>query len=184
MITNHDTERDTNHATLRYQDGSLYTLANYFLLAYPYGKPFLYDGFTFSTSSTGQSPPAGSTGFVSNTSCTNGAWTCTTQSTGVKGMVAWHNTVKSVTTVSDFTATSASVIGFHRGSLGWIGLNDSTGASTATYTTGLADGRYCDRITGGVSGAGCAGTAVTVAGGRATVTIPAGSAIAIDANAR
>jgi alpha-amylase len=184
MVTNHDTERDSGHATLRYQDGSLYTLANYFLLAYPYGKPFLYDGFTFSTSATGQSPPADGNGFVSNTSCTNGAWQCATQSTGVKGMVAWHNTVKSVTTVSDFTTTSASVIGFHRGSLGWIGLNDSTSASTASYATGLADGTYCDRVTGGVSGSGCAGTSVTVSGGTATVTIPAGSAVAIDTGAK
>jgi alpha-amylase len=184
MVTNHDTERDTNHATLRYQDGSMYKLANYFLLAYPYGKPFLYDGFTFSTSSTGQSPPAASSGLVSNTSCTNGAWQCNTQSTGVKGMVAWHNTVKSVTSVTDFTATSASVIGFHRGSLGWIGLNDSTSASTATYTTGLANGTYCDRITGAVSGTGCTGTAVNVSSGKATVTLPAGGAVAIDTGAK
>jgi alpha-amylase len=184
MVTNHDTERDTNHATLRYQDGSLYTLANYFLLAYPYGKPFLYDGFTFSTSSTGQSPPSDANGFVSDTSCTNGAWQCITQSTGVKGMVAWHNTTAAVTTASDFTATSNSVIGFHRGALGWIGLNASAAASTATYQTGLADGTYCDRITGGVSGGACAGTSVTVSGGNASVTIPAGGAVAIDTGAK
>ena len=174
----------TNHATLRYQDGTMYTLANYFMLAYPYGKPFLYDGFTFSTSSTGQSPPASSTGFVSDTSCTNEAWQCITQSTGVKGMVGWRNTTVSVTTVADFTTTAANIIGFHRGSLGWIGLNDSTSASTATYTTGLADGTYCDRITGGLSGTACAGTTITVAGGKATVTIPAGGAVAIDTGAK
>jgi alpha-amylase len=182
MVTNHDLERDGT--TLRYQDGSPYTLANYFLLAYPYGKPFVYDGFTFSTSSTGQSPPADSSGFVTDTSCTSGAWQCITQSTGVKGMVGWHNTVASVTAVSDFTATSSSVIGFHRGSLGWIGLNDSGSSSTATYTTGLADGTYCDRVTGGATTGGCAGTAVTVAGGTASVTVPAGSAVAIDVNAK
>ena len=182
MVTNHDLER--NGTTLRYQDGSPYVLANYFLLAYPYGKPFLYDGFAFSTSSTGQSPPADSNGFVTDTDCASGAWQCATQSTGVKGMVGWHNTVASATTVSDFTATSGSVIGFHRGSLGWIGLNDSGSSSTATYATGLADGTYCDRITGGAATGGCAGSAVTVSGGRATVTIPAGGAVAIDVNAR
>ncbi|GAA2524189.1 carbohydrate-binding module family 20 domain-containing protein [Winogradskya humida] len=182
MITNHDTERDGS--TLRYQDGSAYTLANYFVLAYPYGKPFLYDGFTFSTSATGQSPPADANGFVSDTDCGNGKWQCITRSTGVKGMVAWHNAVAPVTTVSDFTATSGSVIGFHRGSLGWIGLNASGSASTASYPTGLADGTYCDRITGGATGSGCAGTSITVSGGKATVTIPAGGAVAIDTNAK
>jgi alpha-amylase len=182
MVTNHDTERDGS--TLRYQDGSKYLLANYFLLAYPYGRPVVYDGFTFATSATGQSPPAGPTGSVSDTDCSNGAWQCTTQSTAVKGMVAWHNAVRSVTGVADFTSTSGSVIGFHRGALGWIGLNDSGSASTASYTTGLPDGAYCDRITGGVSGSGCAGTTVIVSGGRASVTVPAGSAVAIDVNAR
>jgi alpha-amylase len=99
-------------------------------------------------------------------------------------MVAWHNAVRSVTAVADFTSTSSSVIGFHRGALGWIGLNDSGSASTASYATGLPDGAYCDRITGGVSGSGCAGTTVSVSGGRASVTVPAGSAVAIDVNAR
>jgi alpha-amylase len=182
MVTNHDTERDGS--TLRYQDGSKYLLANYFLLAYPYGKPVVYDGFTFSTSATGQSPPAASNGSISDTNCSNGAWQCNTQSTAIKGMVAWHNAVQSVPSVADFTSTSSSVIGFHRGALGWIGLNDSSSASTASYPTGLPDGAYCDRITGGATGSGCAGTTVTVSGGRASVTIPAGSAVAIDVNAR
>ncbi|MEU4243698.1 carbohydrate-binding module family 20 domain-containing protein [Actinoplanes sp. NPDC026619] len=182
MVTNHDLERDAT--TLRYMDGTKYTLANYFLLAYPYGQPFVYDGFTFPTSNTGQSPPADSSGFVTDTNCTNGAWQCITQSTGVKGMVGWHNATASVTTASDFTSTNSNVIGFHRGSLGWIGLNNSSSASTATYTTGLANGTYCDVITGGATSTGCAGTSVTVSGGTASVTIPAGSSVAIHVNAK
>lgn len=181
MVANHDTERDAK--TLRYQDGTKYQLANYFLLAYPHGKPFLYDGFTYSTDNTGQSPPADANGYVSDTDCTNGAWQCNTQSTSIKGMVAWHNTTQSVSTASDFTSTKNNVIGFRRGSLGWVGINASGSASTATYTTGLADGTYCDRITGGKSGSACAGTSVAVSGGKASVTIPAGSAVAIDKNA-
>ena len=182
MVTNHDLERDAT--TLRYLDGSRYTLANYFLLAYPYGQPFIYDGFTFPTSNTGQSPPADSAGFVTDTNCSAGTWQCISQSTGVKGMVGWHNATAAATTVSDFTATSSSVIGFHRGSLGWIGLNDSGTAATATYATGLADGTYCDVITGGTAATGCAGTSVTVSGGTATVTIPANGAVAIHVNAK
>ncbi|GIF06595.1 carbohydrate-binding module family 20 domain-containing protein [Actinoplanes siamensis] len=182
MVTNHDLER--NGSTLRYQDGSTYTLANYFLLAYPYGQPFLYDGFSFSTSATGASPPAGSGGYVSDTNCSNGAWQCLTQSTGVKGMVAWRNTTQSVKTVSNWTNTASNVIGFSRGSLGWFGVNRSGSASTATYRTGLANGTYCDRITGGAASGGCAGTSITVSGGSASVTIPANGAVAIDVNAR
>jgi alpha-amylase len=182
MVTNHDLERDGT--TLRYLDGAPYTLANYFLLAYPYGQPFVYDGFTFPTSNTGQSPPANSSGFITDTNCSAGTWQCISQSTGVKGMVGWHNATAAAGTVSDFTATSSSVIGFHRGSLGWIGLNGSATASTASYPTGLADGTYCDVITGGATSTGCAGTAVTVAGGTASVTIPANGAVAIHVNAK
>ncbi|MCP9948454.1 carbohydrate-binding module family 20 domain-containing protein [Actinomadura madurae] len=179
MITNHDTERDGS--TLSYKNGGDYTLATYFLLAYPYGKPTVYDGFTWS--SKGQSPPADSNGFVTAANCAGG-WQCLTRSTGIKGMVGWRNATASASTVSDFTATAGDVIGFSRGSRGWIGLNDSSGPSTASYRTGLADGVYCDVITGGLGPDGCAGTAVTVSGGAATVTIPAGGAVAIHADAK
>lgn len=182
MITNHDTERDGS--TLSYKNGADYVLANYFLLAYPYGRPSLYDGFAWS--SAGQSPPADSRGFVTDASC-SGGWQCLTQSTGMKGMVAWHNATASATAVSDFTATAGGVIGFRRGDRGWAGLNDTASPSTASYRTGLADGVYCDVITGGaspVTGDGCAGTAVPVSGGTATVTVPAHGAVAIHADAK
>ena len=81
MVTNHDTERDG--ITLSYKDGDAYTLANYFLLAYPYGKPSVFDGFTWS--SKGQSPPADSRGLVTDTDCSAG-WQCLTLSTGSR---AW-----------------------------------------------------------------------------------------------
>ncbi|MFA1541745.1 carbohydrate-binding module family 20 domain-containing protein [Actinomadura monticuli] len=179
MVTNHDTERDGS--TLTYKNGSDYVLANYFLLAYPYGRPAVYDGFAWS--SAGQSPPANAGGFVTDADCASG-WQCLTRSTGMKGMVGWRNATASATTVSDFTATAGDVIGFSRGSKGWIGLNDSSGPSTASYRTGLADGVYCDVITGGLGENGCAGTAVSVSGGSATVTIPAHGAVAIHVNAR
>ncbi|TDD67037.1 alpha-amlyase, partial [Actinomadura darangshiensis] len=179
MITNHDTERDGS--TLSYKNGTDYVLADYFMLAYPYGKPSVFDGFTWS--SAGQSPPADSGGFVTDANCSSG-WQCITRSTGMKGMVGWHNATASATTVSNFTATAGNVIGFSRGSKGWAGFNDSSSPSTASYATGLADGVYCDVITGGLGSDGCEGTAVTVSGGTATVTIPAGGAVAIHADAK
>ncbi|MEV4845466.1 carbohydrate-binding module family 20 domain-containing protein [Micromonospora matsumotoense] len=179
MVTNHDLERDG--VVLSYRDGSDYVLANYFALAYPHGKPSVYDSFTWSHRN--QSPPADGNGYVTDTVCGN-AWNCLTRSTGIKGMVGWANTAKSVRSVSDFTAVNSNVIGFHRGDRAWIGINDSGSATTATFTTGLADGSYCDVISGARGTAGCTGTTVTVAGGRATVQIPANSAVALHANAK
>ncbi|WP_228644716.1 carbohydrate-binding module family 20 domain-containing protein [Microtetraspora sp. AC03309] len=179
MVTNHDLERDG--ATLSWRDGTDYTLANYFVLAYPHGKPSVYDSFTYSNRN--QSPPADGNGFVTDTSC-GGSWNCLTQSTGIKGMVGWANAAKSVTSVSDFKVVNNNVIGFHRGNRAWIGINDSGSASTAQFTTGLADGEYCDVISGAATTTGCTGTKVTVSGGQATVTIPANNAVAIHVNAK
>ncbi|MEV4492488.1 carbohydrate-binding module family 20 domain-containing protein [Micromonospora coxensis] len=179
MVTNHDLERDG--VVLSYKNGSDYTLATYFALAYPHGKPSVYDSFTWSQRN--QSPPADGSGRVTDTVC-GAAWTCLSQSTGIKGMVGWANAAKSVRTVADFTAVTSNVIGFHRGDRAWIGINDSGSAATATFTTGLADGTYCDVVSGPATGSGCAGGTVTVTGGRATVTIPANGAVAIHVNAR
>ncbi|MEU7934720.1 carbohydrate-binding module family 20 domain-containing protein [Micromonospora echinofusca] len=179
MVTNHDLERDG--VVLSYKNGSDYTLANYFALAYPHGKPSVYDSFTWSNRN--QSPPATGSGHVTDTVC-GGAWTCLTRSTGIKGMVGWANTARNVKTISDFTVVNSNVVGFHRGDRGWIGINDSAAASTAQFVTGLADGAYCDVISGAATAAGCTGATVTVTGGRATVTIPANGAVAIHADAR
>ncbi|ROO88814.1 alpha-amylase [Actinocorallia herbida] len=179
MVTNHDLERDG--VVLSYKNGADYVLANYFTLAYPHGKPSVYDSFAWSA--RGQSPPADGNGFVTGTVC-GAAWNCLSQTTGIKGMVGWHNAAKSVSTVSNFTVTNANVIGFSRGDKGWIGINDSGGASTATYATGLADGVYCDVITGGPDDDGCTGSSATVSGGSATVTIPANSAFALHLGAK
>ncbi|WP_405096520.1 carbohydrate-binding module family 20 domain-containing protein [Micromonospora sp. NBC_01412] len=179
MVTNHDLERDG--VVLSYKNGTDYTLANYFALAYPHGKPSVYDSFSWN--GRNQSPPANGSGYVTDTAC-GAAWNCLTQSTGVKGMVGWANAARSVKSVSDFTTVNSNVIGFHRGDRAWFGVNDSGSASTATFTTGLADGQYCDVVSGPATGSGCAGGTVTVSGGRATVTIPANNAVAIHVNAR
>ncbi|MEW1840263.1 alpha-amylase family glycosyl hydrolase, partial [Nonomuraea angiospora] len=115
MVTNHDLERDG--AVLSYKNGTDYVLANYFVLAYPHGKPSVYDSFAWSNRN--QSPPADGNGYVSDTVCGSG-WNCLTQSTGIKGMVGWANTTRSVKTVSDFKAVNDNVIGFRRGDRGWI----------------------------------------------------------------
>ena len=180
FVTNHDTERDPKGQTLNYKSGDPYKLATYFVLAYPYGTPQVYDGFDFSSSN--QSPPADSSGLVTNTVCGSG-WECIHRSTGVTGMVGWHNAV-SGTAVGNWTVTSSNVIAFSRGSKGWIAINNTGSGVPATYTTGLADGTYCDVITGTPNSSGCNGTSVSVSGGRASVTVPAYGAVAIDVKAK
>ncbi|MEV0393714.1 carbohydrate-binding module family 20 domain-containing protein [Polymorphospora rubra] len=179
MVTNHDLERDG--VVLSYKNGTDYVLANYFALAYPHGKPSVFDSFPWNNRN--QSPPHNGNGHVTDTVC-GSAWNCLSQTTGIKGMVGWANAARSVKSVSNFTTVNSNVIGFHRGDRAWIGINDSGSPVTHTFVTGLADGEYCDVISGGTGGTGCTGTRVTVAGGRATVTIPANNAVAAHISAR
>ncbi|GHI51963.1 hypothetical protein Srubr_18090 [Streptomyces rubradiris] len=55
FVDNHDTER--NGSTLSYKSGANYTLANVFMLAWPYGAPDVNSGYEWSDADAG--PPNG-----------------------------------------------------------------------------------------------------------------------------
>ncbi|NNN33456.1 alpha-amylase [Streptomyces sp. S3(2020)] len=164
FVTNHDTERNGLH--MSYKDGDTYKLANVFQLAYKWSTPTVYSGFEFSSSD--QAPP-NSSGFVTDTDCSSG-WYCLQRDTAIAGMVKWHNAVGSES-VSNWSTKSSSVIGFGRGTAGYVAINNGSSAATYTFTTGMADGTYANVTDNG-------STTVTVSGGSATLTIPAKSAIA------
>ncbi|QMU69512.1 alpha-amylase [Streptacidiphilus sp. P02-A3a] len=177
MVANHDTERDGS--TLNYQDGSQYTLATEFMLAWGYGvQPTVYSGFSFSDPNA--SPPSDANGFVTDTDCSSSAWVCTDRVTGIANMVGWHNAAQGQP-VANWWDNGGNAIAFSRGSSSWIAINNSGSAVTETFTTGLPEGSYCDIIHGdpGASGS-CTGPAVSVNGsGQATVTVPADDSVAV-----
>jgi len=164
FVTNHDTERDGRHLT--YKNGATSVIANVFQLAWQHTTPTVYAGFEFGNSD--QAPP-NSNGFVTDTTCGSG-WYCLNRDPAVVGMVAWHNAVGTAS-LANWQSPTSNVIGFSRGSKGFVAINNTGGAYTGTFTTGLADGSYCNVITN------CASN-VTVSGGRATLTVPAKGAIA------
>ncbi|WP_345638866.1 carbohydrate-binding module family 20 domain-containing protein, partial [Rugosimonospora acidiphila] len=180
FVNNHDTERDGS--TLSYKDGTTYNLATEFLLAWGYGTPQVYSGFTFN--GTDDSPPSGANGYVSNTTCGSG-WYCTDRLTGVANLVAWHNlALANNDPVANWYSDGSNLIAFSRGSDAWIAINNESSAATRTFTTGLPDGTYCDLIHGNVSGPSCSGPTVAVSGGVASVGVAAKDAVAIDVNTR
>ncbi|MEU5315554.1 carbohydrate-binding module family 20 domain-containing protein [Streptomyces sp. NPDC021056] len=164
FVTNHDTERNGLH--MSYKDGDTYRLANVFQLAYKWSTPTVYSGFAFSSSD--QAPP-NSGGFVTDTDCAGG-WYCLQRDTAITGMVKWHNAVGSAS-VSNWSTKSSGVIGFGRGTAGYVAINNGSSAATYTFATGMADGTYANVVDNGA-------TTVTVSGGSATLTIPAKGAIA------
>lgn len=176
MVANHDTERSGQ--TLSYKDGSKYTLATVFELAWGYGTPQVYSGFDFSTSD--QSPPADANGFVTATDCSSGAWICTDRNQGIANMVGWHNAAQGKP-VANWWDNGTSAIAFSRGTTAWVAINNGSSAITQTFSTGLTPGSYCDVIHGTpAAGGGCSGPTVTVnATGQATVTVNPGDSVAI-----
>ncbi|WP_214110870.1 alpha-amylase, partial [Acrocarpospora catenulata] len=164
FIDNHDTER--NGSTLNYKYGDTYKLANVFLLSWPYGTPRVYSSFTWSDSEAG--PPHNGSGFVTDTDCGNGRWTCFHRQ--LTGMVGFYHAVAG-TAVANWYDNGDNVIAFSRGNKGWVSINNSGSALTRTFTTGLPAGTYQN-----VAGSG---TVTVAADGTASVTVPAKSAVAI-----
>jgi alpha-amylase len=94
----------------------------------------------------------------------------------------WHNAVGTAKR-ANFWTDGDNVIAFSKGNRGWAGFNNGAAAQTVTVQTGLPKGSYCNVVTGGRSGAGCAGGAAPVsvnAGGVATVTLGSLDAVALD----
>ena len=177
MVTNHDTERDGS--TLNYQDGSQYTLATEFMLAWGYGvQPTVYSGFSFSDPNAG--PPSDANGFVTDTDCSSSAWVCTDRVTGIANMVGWHNAAQGQS-VADWWDNGSNTIAFSRGDTAWIAINNSSTPVTQTFTTGLPAGDYCDVIHGNPGASdSCSGPTVSVnSSGQATVTVAANDSVAL-----
>nr|BFE72124.1 hypothetical protein GCM10020092_054250 [Actinoplanes digitatis] len=180
FVDNHDTQR--NGSTLTYRDGATYTLANVFMLAWPYGSPSVMSGFEFGNNDQGA--PQGSDGRIKDVTCFNGQWKCEHRWPEIGNMVAFHNTVKG-TGVNDWWSNGNDQIAFGRGDRGFVVINHEGGSLTRTFQTGLAPGVYCDVVHGERAGSGCTGPTVTVDGARrATITVGPHDAVGLHVNAR
>jgi len=173
FIENHDTERGSD--TLSYKDGATNTIANEFMLAYPYGTPQVYSAFAWTN--TYDSPPSDANGYVTNTDCSNG-WVCVDRYRGVRHMVGFHNYVGNAP-LQNWYDDNVNLIAFSRGSRGFFTTNNATSAETIMVQTGLPAGRYCDIVHGGLSAGHCSGPTITVGpNGRATMTVGGNDSIA------
>ncbi|MGQ0838515.1 carbohydrate-binding module family 20 domain-containing protein [Actinokineospora sp.] len=170
FVDNWDTER--NGSTLNRTYGSTYTLANVFMLAWPYGSPNVYSGYTFGNHDEG--PPNG--GNV--TACFSNGWTCQHAWRQIANMVGFRNAVAG-TGVTNWWTNGTNAIAFGRGSKGYVAVNRETGPISRTFQTSLPAGNYCD-VQHADPGSGCAGNTYTVAAnGTFTATVGAGDTIAL-----
>ncbi|MFF3426283.1 carbohydrate-binding module family 20 domain-containing protein [Streptomyces sp. NPDC002602] len=167
FVDNHDTERGGD--TLSYKDGSAYTLANVFMLAWPYGSPDVHSGYEWSQKDAG--PPNGG----SVNACYADGWKCQHAWREISSMVGFRNAARGQS-VTDWWDNGGDQIAFGRGAKAYVALNHEGSALTRTFQTSLPAGGYCDVQSG---------RTVTVdSAGRFTATLGAGSAVALHVNAR
>lgn len=167
FVDNHDTERGGD--TLSYKNGSAYTLASVFMLAWPYGSPDVHSGYEWTDRDAG--PPNG--GAVN--ACYTDGWKCQHDWREISSMVGFRNSARGQA-VTDWWDNGGDQIAFGRGAKAYVAINHESSALTRTFQTSLPAGDYCDVQSG---------RAVAVdSGGRFTATLGAGTAVALHAGAR
>ena len=172
FVDNWDTER--NGSTLNYTYGNTYTLANVFMLAWPFGSPNVYSGYAFTNTDAG-APNAGAVN-----ACFTDGWNCVHAQRPVANMVGFRNAVKSAS-VTNWWSNGNNAVAFGRGSVGYVVVNHETSAINQTFQTSLPAGTYCDVEHGdpGANGA-CSGPTTTVAAnGTFSASVAAGDAVAL-----
>ncbi|MEU3658829.1 alpha-amylase family protein [Streptomyces sp. NPDC032940] len=135
FVDNHDTER--NGSTLNYKDNAAYTLANVFMLAWPYGAPDVNSGYEWSSTDAG--PPNG--GRVN--ACWQDGWKCQHAWPEIKSMVAFRNATRGQA-VTNWWDNGNDAIAFGRGNKGFVAVNHESGSLSRTFQTSLPAGTYCD----------------------------------------
>ncbi|ESK93505.1 alpha-amylase [Moniliophthora roreri MCA 2997] len=174
FVTNHDTERNGDSLNSN-SPSNTYVTATIFSLAHPYGTPTVLSSYSFSNIDDGS--PNGGAGTCTATGGSNG-WLCQHRWTAISGMVGFRNTVGSAA-INNWVSPQSQQIAFGRGSAGFVAINNADSTWSASFSTSLADGSYCDVISGRSSDGACTGVGVTVSGGIFNANVPPRSAIAI-----
>lgn len=182
FLQNHDTQR---YDGVDYRDGAAYRLANVWMLGQGYGYPVVMSGYAFDRSTqagrdAGPPAPAATVPCAASfEAAVVGQWTCDHRDPWIVAMVGFRKAMAG-TEVTRTWDDAGDVVAFTRGDRGWVMVNAGANSVTATINTGLPTGTYCELLTGGRTGAACAGRSVTVAGdGTATVTVGGLGAVVI-----
>jgi len=176
FVDNHDNQRDHGEQ-LTYKDPRPYKMATAFALAHPHGHRRIMSSFDFFERDQG--PPMDANGNIispvinPDNTCAAG-WVCEHRWRQIYNMVDFRNVVQG-TAVTDWWDNGFHQIAFGRGDKGFIAFNnEETVDLDIILKSSLPAGRYCDVISGNVSGNSCSGREVIVAeGGYLRITLPA-----------
>jgi alpha-amylase len=189
FLQNHDTQHQCG---ISYRDGNTFRLANVWMLAQPYGYPSILSSYAFDCpAGNDMGPPSDANGNTNAVTCassletaTVGQWVCEHRDPYILGMVAFRKVVAG-SDVNHWWDDGANAIAFSRGGQGFVAMSRESVTLDTTIMTGMLPGTYCDILTGGRSGAVCAGTSLTVAStGAIQLHLQPSSGVAIDAATR
>ena len=144
FLNNHVTQR--GQAPLTYKDGSVFDLANVFMLAWPYGYTRLMSSYYFDNFDQGPptSPVYNTDG---STTCGDGkTWVC--EHRNVANMVRFRSVAASED-VTNWNLITNSQVSFSRGSKAFLILNNDRNNAIQNMdfkNTGLPEGTYCNVI--------------------------------------
>jgi alpha-amylase len=175
---NHDNQRGHGAAgqPVTFQDGARYSLANAFMLAWPYGYPKVMSSYRFDDSDQG--PPPGTGG------CEQTGRVCEHRFAAIAHMVEFRR-VTAGAPVQHWWDDGGRRIAFARGDKGFIAINDTGEPMRETVQTGLPAGSYCDVASGELGATGCTGAAVVVdASGMAVIEVDLYAVMAVHASSR
>jgi alpha-amylase len=141
FLDNHDTQR--GEAQLTYKSGALYTFANIFMLAHPYGYPKVMSSYYFSQKDQG--PPMVPVYTSSGSSCMDGQnWVCEHRIPEIANMVGWRKVAGDAAITSFVSSDDGNGIMFCRGSNACVALNRATSPWNVRLKFTLAPGDYHD----------------------------------------
>jgi alpha-amylase len=189
FLQNHDSQHECG---IGYRHGSVFRVANVWMLAQPYGYPSILSSYAFNCPvGNAMGPPSDAGGNTNAVTCASsletasiGQWVCEHRDPYIRNMVRFRSVVAG-TDINHWWDDASNAIAFSRGDKGFVAINNASAAVAASITTGMPAGTYCDRVSGGLVGSACAGTAVVVdATGTVQLNLQARSAIAIDAATR
>jgi alpha-amylase len=187
FVDNHDNQRGHGGAgnVVTHKDGTLYDLANVFMLAYPYGYAQVMSSYNFSDPDAG--PPSGAVHNNGSLNCFGSQWKCEHRWSTIAGAVQFRNNTAEEWRVTHWWDNGNNQIAFGRAALGFVAINKESYNLTTALQTGMAAGSYCNVLKGSISAdkTSCSGGVIQVGSdGRIQANLASYDAFAIHHQAK
>ncbi|RBP53206.1 carbohydrate-binding module family 20 domain-containing protein [Arenicella xantha] len=195
FVSNHDDQRgDGRFAIVDYNDEfGLNFIAEAYQMAQPYGYPKIMSSYYFNANEDRSvsrptvptnSPTGGCEAPYGPNRGGSEGWVCEHRWTGLANMVAFRKTAENQA-LTNWWSNGANQIAFGRNGAGFIAINHESYPLVQQLQTGMADGQYCDILSGDFVNNSCTGDIITVSSGQVSVNLPnRNSAMAIHTGAK